>query len=151
VLARNQIMQHTNGTNASLTASSQHLNLITTELQERVMKTRLQQVGTIWSKFPRVVRDLAMALGKEVRIDMEGRETELDKTLIEAIKDPLDALFRSVAAVYGPGALAVVLTGMGYDGLNGVRHITERGGRAIVQDRATSVVWGMPGAVAEAG
>ena len=95
VLARNQIMQHTSGVDANLSAASQHLNLITTELQERVMKTRLQQIGTIWSKFPRVVRDLALALGKEVNIEMEGRETELDKTIIEAIKDPLTHLVRN--------------------------------------------------------
>jgi two-component system chemotaxis sensor kinase CheA len=82
VLARNQILQYTNTADAGLAGASQHLNLITTELQERVMKTRLQQIGTIWSKFPRVVRDLALTFGKEVRIEMEGRETELDGTIV---------------------------------------------------------------------
>jgi two-component system chemotaxis response regulator CheB len=62
-----------------------------------------------------------------------------------------DPMFRSVAAVYGASALAVVLTGMGDDGMRGARAITERGGRVLVQDEATSVVWGMPGAVANAG
>jgi chemotaxis protein histidine kinase CheA len=71
------------------------LNLITTELQEGVMKTRMQPIGNIWSKFPRVVRDLATACGKQIRLEMEGKETELDKTLIEAIKDPLTHLARN--------------------------------------------------------
>lgn len=62
-----------------------------------------------------------------------------------------DPMFRSVAAVYGASTLAVVLTGMGDDGMRGARAITERGGRVLVQDEATSVVWGMPGAVANAG
>ena len=90
VLARNQILQFANRTEESgLLATSQRLNLITTELQEGVMKTRMQPIGNIWSKFPRVVRDLATRCGKQVRIEMEGKETELDKTIIEAIKDPL--------------------------------------------------------------
>ena len=62
-----------------------------------------------------------------------------------------DPMFRSVASVYGAGALVVVLTGMGEDGRRGCESIRERGGRVIVQDEATSVVWGMPGAVAQAG
>lgn len=62
-----------------------------------------------------------------------------------------DPMFRSVASVYGASALAVVLTGMGEDGMRGARVITERGGRVLVQDEASSVVWGMPGAVANAG
>src|SRR5882724_11599673 len=90
VLARNQILQHTQGVqDAGLVASGQRLNLITSELQEGVMKTRMQPIGNIWSKFPRTVRDVAMSCGKSVRIEMEGKETELDKTIIEAIKDPL--------------------------------------------------------------
>jgi two-component system chemotaxis response regulator CheB len=63
----------------------------------------------------------------------------------------VDRLFRSVARVYGSGVLAVVLTGMGYDGLAGSREIVERGGVVLAQDQATSTVWGMPGAVAQAG
>ena len=96
VLTRNQILQSTIGMeDGALMASSQRLSLITTELQEGIMKTRMQQIGNIWSKFPRVVRDLSIACGKEIRIEMEGKETELDKTLIEAIKDPLTHLVRN--------------------------------------------------------
>jgi two-component system chemotaxis response regulator CheB len=63
----------------------------------------------------------------------------------------IDVLFRSVARVYGAHVLGVVLTGMGHDGLHGCREIREAGGHVLVQDEATSVVWGMPGSVAEAG
>lgn len=96
VLTRNQINQGlSKSADSALLTASQRLSLITTELQEGIMKTRMQQIGNIWSKFPRVVRDLAMSCGKEIRIDMEGKETELDKTLIEAIKDPLTHLVRN--------------------------------------------------------
>jgi two-component system chemotaxis sensor kinase CheA len=96
VLARNQILQFANRTEESgLLVTSQRLNLITTELQEGVMKTRMQPIGNIWSKFPRTVRDLALGCGKQVRVEMEGQETELDKTLIEAIKDPLTHVVRN--------------------------------------------------------
>ena len=96
VLTRNQILQWTaSQEDQALVASSQRLSLITSELQEGIMKTRMQPIGNIFSKFPRVVRDLALNCGKEVRIDMEGQDTELDKTLIEAIKDPLTHLVRN--------------------------------------------------------
>jgi two-component system chemotaxis sensor kinase CheA len=96
VLARNQILQFANRTEDSgLLLPSQRLNLITSELQEGVMKTRMQPIGNIWNKFPRTVRDLALGCGKQVRVEMEGQETELDKTLIEAIKDPLTHLVRN--------------------------------------------------------
>ena len=96
VLARNQILQFANRTEDSgLLLPSQRLNLITSELQEGVMKTRVQPIGNIWNKFPRTVRDLALGCGKQVRVEMEGQETELDKTLIEAIKDPLTHLVRN--------------------------------------------------------
>lgn len=96
VLARNQILQFTsNIEDSGLQSTSQRLNLITTELQEGVMKTRMQPIGNVWSKFPRTVRDLAAICGKQVRIEMEGKETELDKTIIEAIKDPLTHLVRN--------------------------------------------------------
>jgi two-component system chemotaxis response regulator CheB len=63
----------------------------------------------------------------------------------------VDVLFRSAARVYGAGVLAVVLTGMGMDGTSGCRAIRERGGTVLAQDQATSTVWGMPGAVVQAG
>ena len=96
VLARNQILQF-NATreDSSFNTSAQRVDLITTELQEGVMKTRMQPIGNIWNKFPRVVRDVATGCGKQVRIEMEGKDTELDKTIIEAIKDPLTHLVRN--------------------------------------------------------
>jgi two-component system chemotaxis sensor kinase CheA len=96
VLARNQLLQFTNSKqDAVFQAVSQRMNLITTELQEEVMKTRMQPIGTIWNKFPRTVRDLAISCGKEVRLEMVGQDTELDRTIIEAIKDPLTHLVRN--------------------------------------------------------
>ena len=96
VLARNQVLQHT-GTqeDAGFTATSQRLNLITTELQANVMKTRMQPIGVVWNKFPRVVRDLGVASGKQIDLEMEGAETEIDKTIIETIKDPLTHIVRN--------------------------------------------------------
>jgi two-component system chemotaxis sensor kinase CheA len=96
VLARNQVLQFANRMkDTSFIAASQRLNLITTELQAGVMKTRMQPIGNIWGQFPRTVRDVALGCGKEVKIEMEGKETELDKTIIEAIKDPLTHLVRN--------------------------------------------------------
>ena len=96
VLARNQIVQFTNqAQDATFINASQRLNNITTELQEGVMKTRMQPIGNIWAKFPRVVRDVSLELGKSVQLVMEGKETDLDRTIIEAIKDPLTHIVRN--------------------------------------------------------
>ena len=96
VLARNQLLQFSNTLeDAALQTVSQRMNLIATELQEEVMKTRMQPIGNIWNQFPRTVRDVALGCNKEVSIEMEGKETELDKTIIEAIKDPLTHLVRN--------------------------------------------------------
>lgn len=96
VLARNQIAQCVGRqSDADLLHASQRLNLIAGELQEGIMKTRMQPIDHVWSKLPRVVRDLGLHCGKSVRVQMEGRETELDRTLLEAIKDPLTHLVRN--------------------------------------------------------
>ncbi|MGY1701295.1 chemotaxis protein CheA [Geodermatophilus sp. SYSU D00766] len=96
VLTRNQIVQYVGrSTDTDLVRASQRLNLIASELQEGVMKTRMQPIDHIWSKLPRVVRDLGIQCGKTVRLEMEGRDTELDKTLLEAVKDPLTHLVRN--------------------------------------------------------
>ena len=96
VLARNQLLQIAGSAeSAALHAVSQRMDLIATELQEQVMKTRMQPIGNIWAQFPRTVRDVALSCGKQVSIEMEGKETELDKTIVEAIKDPLTHLVRN--------------------------------------------------------
>ncbi len=96
VLVRNQLLQFaTRIDDATFNPILQRLNIITTELQEGVMKTRMQPIGNLWNKFPRIVRDLAMACNKQVRLEMEGKDTELDKTLLEAIKDPLTHIVRN--------------------------------------------------------
>src|SRR5262249_51274786 len=96
VLARNQILQFTaTHTDTSFVGATQRLNLVTSELQEGVMKTRMQPIGNVWHKFPRLVRDVATICNKRVRVEMFGKDTELDKTIIEAIKDPLTHIVRN--------------------------------------------------------
>ncbi len=96
VLTRNQIAQFSGGqSDPILTSSTQQLNLLTSELQGEVMKTRMQPISNVFDKFPRVVRDVAKGCGKQVLIEMEGKETELDKSLLEAIKDPLTHIVRN--------------------------------------------------------
>ncbi|KAA6464822.1 chemotaxis protein CheA [Acidobacteria bacterium AB60] len=96
VLARNQIMQFTTADNGTaMSAAVQRLNLITAELQRGVMKTRMQPIGTIWNKLPRLLRDVARGCGKDVELNMDGAETELDRTILEAIKDPLTHIIRN--------------------------------------------------------
>jgi two-component system chemotaxis sensor kinase CheA len=96
VLSRNQIIQlATDDADNRLGPPSQRLNLITSELQEGVMKTRMQPINNVWAKLPRVVRDLSRQLGKSVHVEMVGKETELDRTIIEAIKDPLTHIVRN--------------------------------------------------------
>lgn len=95
VLARNQLLQEASREDNALTRSVHRLNAITSELQESVLKTRMQPIGVVWGKLPRIVRDVASETGKKIRIEMRGTETELDKTIIEAIKDPLVHIVRN--------------------------------------------------------
>jgi two-component system, chemotaxis family, sensor kinase CheA len=96
VLSRNRIVQIASRLdNAELNNASQSMSLITTELQEKIMKTRMQPIGNVFNKFPRVLRDLAKAAHKEIELKLEGNDTELDKTILEAIKDPLTHIVRN--------------------------------------------------------
>src|SRR5205085_12316684 len=78
-----------------LVRASQRLDLVASELQESVMKTRMQPIGQVWAKMPRMVRDLSHQLGREVELSMEGHDTELDRSLLEALKGPLTHLVRN--------------------------------------------------------
>jgi len=96
VLTRNQVLQRTEDQDdIELVRAVQRLDLVASELQEGIMKTRMQPIGQVWSKMPRVVRDLAVQLGREVDLRMEGHETELDRSLLEALKGPLTHLVRN--------------------------------------------------------
>ena len=96
VLARNRISLLASGTqDPALVRSAQQLDLIAGELQEGVMRTRMQPIEHVWSKMPRVVRDLATACGREVNLELSGGDTELDRGLLEAVKDPLTHLVRN--------------------------------------------------------
>jgi len=96
VLARNQLVQHlSDSSDAQLVSSSQRLDSITGELQDAVMQTRMQPISSIWNKLPRFTRDLALNFGKEVEVEMEGEDTDLDKSVIEAIKGSLLHLVRN--------------------------------------------------------
>jgi two-component system chemotaxis sensor kinase CheA len=94
VLTRNQVLQATSA-DPKMTMLSRRLDMVTADLRESVMKARMQPVSNVFSKMPRMVRDLAQALDRRVRLQMEGQETELDKSLLEAIKDPLTHAVRN--------------------------------------------------------
>jgi two-component system chemotaxis sensor kinase CheA len=107
VLTRNQLLQMVRGDDESKYAAPiAHLNRVTSDLQEGVMKTRMQPIGNAWSKLPRLVRDLTQQTGKQINLEMLGSETELDRTVLDAIKDPLTHMVRN-SADHGVEAPAV--------------------------------------------
>jgi two-component system chemotaxis sensor kinase CheA len=96
VLVRNQVIQYSSKSDdLAFLNLSQRLNVVTGEIQGEMMKTRMQPIGNILSKFQRVVRDISKELKKKIELEVEGAETELDKTLLEAIKDPLTHIVRN--------------------------------------------------------
>lgn len=98
VLGRNQLIQLASADESSVFAKPvQHLNRVATDLQEAVMRTRMQPIGTAWSKIPRLVRDLSQASGKTIALEMHGQDTELDRQILQAIQDPLTHMIRNSA------------------------------------------------------
>lgn len=96
VLSRNQLLQTIGSDDLrNAEAVGQRIDLITSELQEAIMLTRMQPIGNVFSKFPRVVRDLSKKLNKTIDLEIVGKDVELDKTIIEAINDPLTHLVRN--------------------------------------------------------
>jgi two-component system chemotaxis sensor kinase CheA len=96
VLTRNQLLQLArNQENSGFTVPLQRLSHITSDLQEGVMKTRMQPIGNAWNKLPRLVRDLSHDMGKKIELTMLGAETELDRQVLELIKDPLTHMVRN--------------------------------------------------------
>jgi len=96
VLGRNQLRAAIAQDNArALKIADQRINQITSELQDVVMQTRLQPIGNVFGKFPRLVRDLAASLKKDIQLEIRGRDVALDRTLIEALSDPLTHMVRN--------------------------------------------------------
>jgi two-component system chemotaxis sensor kinase CheA len=100
VLGRNQLLR-TMGPHAlafpGLAAILQNINQVTTELQEAAVQTRMQPIGGLFSRFPRIVRDMAKALGKQIDVEIKGAEVELDKSIVELLSDPLTHIIRNCA------------------------------------------------------
>lgn len=98
VLTRNQLMQiQRQNQEGSFSHSLQRLNHVVSGLQESVMKTRMQPIGNAWSKLPRIVRDISNSLGKDIELEMIGQDAELDREILEMIKDPLTHMVRNSA------------------------------------------------------
>ncbi len=98
VLTRNQLLQIMRAQKeTTFSGPLQRLNHVVSDLQEGVMKTRMQPIGNAWSKLPRIIRDLAMELNKKIDLEMIGAETELDRQVLDMIKDPLTHMVRNSA------------------------------------------------------
>ena len=96
VLSRNRMTQLASKLNdPDFVTANQRMSLVVTELQEQIMKTRMQPIGNVFNKFPRIVRDLAKSASKKVQLKIVGAETELDRSIIESIKDPLTHMVRN--------------------------------------------------------
>ena len=95
VLVRNQHLLAADKSDPVMNGISQRLDIVTSELQETIMRTRMQPVGNVFSKLPRIVRDLSKKLNKQIEINMQGQEVELDKTILESLSDPLIHLIRN--------------------------------------------------------
>ncbi len=98
VLTRNQLLEIVRRyEDSDFKVPLQRLSNVTAELQEGVMKTRMQPIGNAWQKLPRIVRDLCAELGKEIELEMHGADTELDRQVLELVRDPLTHLVRNCA------------------------------------------------------
>ena len=98
VLTRNQLLEISRRhEDTEFKVPLQRLSTVTAELQDGVMKTRMQPIGNAWQKLPRIVRDLAGELGKQIELEMHGADTELDRQVLELIKDPLTHMVRNSA------------------------------------------------------
>lgn len=98
VLTRNQLLQILRGQKESnFSTPLQRLNHVVSDLQDGVMKTRMQPVGNAWTKLPRIIRDISLELGKKIDLEMHGENTELDRQVLDMIKDPLTHMVRNSA------------------------------------------------------
>ncbi len=98
VLTRNQLLElERRHEDSDFKVPLQRLSNVTAELQEGVMKTRMQPIGNAWQKLPRIVRDLCAELGKQIELEMDGADTELDRQVLELVRDPLTHLVRNCA------------------------------------------------------
>ncbi len=96
VLSRNQLHSAIAQNNEQLlSVADQRINQVTSELQDAIMRTRLQPIGNVLAKFPRLVRDMSQALGKEIQLDILGKDVALDKSMIEGLSDPLTHMIRN--------------------------------------------------------
>jgi two-component system chemotaxis response regulator CheB len=127
----------------------------TARLAERLTeKSRLQVREGVAGELVSAAQAWVAPGGHHLLVRREGPAVRLalnQEPPVNSCRPSVDVLFRSAAEVYGPGVLAVVLTGMGQDGLRGCEAVRAAGGQVLVQDEASSVVWSMPGAVAQAG
>jgi two-component system chemotaxis sensor kinase CheA len=155
VLTRNHIVQLAKEReDPALQTATQRLNFVTAQLQDGIMRMRMQPVSTLFAKFPRVVRDLARTCHKQVRLDLDGRDTELDKSLIEAIKDPLTHLIRNCIdhGIEAPEARVarrkapegrIVLRAFHQNGLVHIEVADDGGGIAVSKVRSKAIARGM--------
>ena len=95
VLARNQLMRTIENMDPRVRTVAQHLDTITSELQETVILTRMQPIGKIFGKFPRIIRDISKRLGKTIKLSINGSKAEVDKTILEALADPMTHIIRN--------------------------------------------------------